>query len=128
VQRERLAALRAARVLEVSQGNLFASECAERSRHDADHRMSALPLVLLRVSHMNQQLQDFARQQIRDGLELMGPEQLRVFALMYGRKGGRRSVEDAVAMPMAEIVNEIPPEKLDWAMQQVANTLEKQPA
>jgi hypothetical protein len=77
---------------------------------------------------MNQQLQDFARQQIRDGLELMGPEQLRVFALMYGRKGGRRSVEDAVAMPMAEIVAEIPPEKLDWAMQQVANTLEKQPA
>jgi hypothetical protein len=77
---------------------------------------------------MNRQLQDFARQQIRDGLELMGPEQLRVFALMYGRKGGQRSVEDAVAMPMAEIVNEIPPEKLDWAMQQVANTLEKQPA
>jgi hypothetical protein len=75
---------------------------------------------------VNQQLQDFARQQIKDGLDLMGPEQLRVFALMYGRKGGRRSVEDAVAMPMHAIVDEIAPDKLDWAMQQVAKTLEKQ--
>lgn len=76
---------------------------------------------------MNQQLQNFARQQIKDGLELMAPEQLRVFALMYGRKGGQRSVEDAVAMPLHAIVDEIAPEKLDWAMQQVTRTLEKKP-
>lgn len=73
---------------------------------------------------MNTDLQNFARQHIKDGLELMGPEQLRTFALMYGRKGGQRSVEDAIAMPLADIVDEIPPEKLDWAMQQVTRTLE----
>jgi hypothetical protein len=61
-----------------------------------------------------------------DGLELLPPENLRVFALMYGRNGGKRSVEDAVAMPMADIVKEMKPEQLDWAMQQVAKTLEKQ--
>lgn len=74
---------------------------------------------------MNDDLQNFARQHIKDGLEMMGPTQLRTFALMYGRKGGKRSVEDAVAMPLADIVNEIPPDKLDWAMQQVNRTLEQ---
>lgn len=75
---------------------------------------------------MNQTLQNFARQYIKDGLEKLSTEQLRVFALMYGRKDGKRSVEDAVAMPMADIVEEMKPEQLDNAMEQVRRTLEKQ--
>lgn len=77
---------------------------------------------------MNNELQAFARQQIKDGLAQLGPENHRVFALMYGRKSGKRSVEDAVAMPYSDIVDEMEPEKLDWAMQQVANSLKKVPA
>ena len=77
---------------------------------------------------MNNELQAFARQQIKDGLAQLGPANHRVFALMYGRKNGKRSVEDAVAMPYSDIIDEMEPEKLDWAMQQVANSLKKVPA
>ena len=73
---------------------------------------------------MNQQLQKFARQYIKDGLEKLSPEQLRVFALMYGRKNGARSVDDAVAMPLSDIVDEMRPEQLDNAMEQVRRTVE----
>ena len=44
-----------------------------------------------------------------------------VFRMMYGRKNGKRSVEDTVAMD----INEVPREKLDWAMQQAENSLKK---
>lgn len=67
---------------------------------------------------MNQTLQNFARQYLKDGLEQLSPEQLRVFALMYGRKNGARSVEDSVAMPLASIVDEMRPDE------QVRRTLE----
>lgn len=73
---------------------------------------------------MNQTLQNFARQYIKDGLEKLSPEQLRVFALMYGRKNGARSVDDAVAMPLSDIVDEMPPKQLDNAMEQVRRTVE----
>jgi hypothetical protein len=72
---------------------------------------------------MNKQLQDFARQQIKAGLAQLAPEQHRVFALMYGRKNGARSVDAALAMPLTDIVDEMEPEKLDWCMQQVSSTL-----
>lgn len=75
---------------------------------------------------MNQTLQNFARQYLKDGLEKLSPEQLRMFALMYGRRDGKRSVEDAVAMPLSDIVDEMKPGQLDNAMEQVRRTLEKQ--
>lgn len=77
---------------------------------------------------MNQMLQNFARQYLKDGLEKLPAENLRIFALMYGRKDGRRSVDDAVAMPLHAVVDEMKPEQLDTAMDQVRRTLEKQPA
>jgi hypothetical protein len=70
-------------------------------------------------------LQNFARQYLKDGLELLPSENLRMFALMYGRKNGARSVDDAVAMPLASIVDEMRPEQLDTAMDQLRRTLEK---
>ncbi len=73
---------------------------------------------------MNDVLQEFARNTLLDGLIRLPSENLRVFALMYGRKRGTRSVEDACAMSMEDIVKEIPPENLDWAMQQVKRTLD----
>lgn len=44
---------------------------------------------------------------------------------MYGRQGGRRSVVDCKAMPMPNVIAEIPEDKLDWAMEQVENSLKK---
>lgn len=77
---------------------------------------------------MNEQLQAFARETLKTGLAQLSPENHRVFALMYGRKGGKRTVEDAVAIPFSDIVDEIEPQKLDWAMQQVQRTIDKQNA
>lgn len=75
---------------------------------------------------MNESLQLFARQQILDGLEKLPESNHRIFKLMYGRKNGKRSIEDTEAMPIAAVVAEMEPEKLDWAMQQVAASLGKQ--
>jgi hypothetical protein len=41
---------------------------------------------------------------------------------MYGRNNGKRSVEDAKAMSIRDVVYEIPSEKLDWALSQVENS------
>jgi hypothetical protein len=56
---------------------------------------------------MNQQLQDFARATIKEGLAKLPSGWQNKFWLMYGE------------------VDEMPPEKLDWAMTQVANSLRK---
>jgi hypothetical protein len=74
---------------------------------------------------MNDQLQQFARAQITEGLADLPPGWVRIFKLMYGRNDGRRSVDDAIAMDISEIVAQIPSYKLDWAMQQVENSLAK---
>jgi hypothetical protein len=56
---------------------------------------------------MNQQLQDFARATIKEGLAKLPLGWQNKFRLMHGE------------------VDEMPPEKLDWAMTQVANSLRK---
>jgi hypothetical protein len=44
---------------------------------------------------------------------------------MYARDNGKRSVVDAVAMQINDVVDLMPPEQLDWAMQQVQASLDK---
>jgi len=44
---------------------------------------------------------------------------------MYARDNGKRSVVDAVAMQINDVVDLMPPEQLDWAMQQVKASLDK---
>ena len=72
---------------------------------------------------MNEQLRSFARETILTGLRQVRPHQQRVFRLMYARNEGKRSVEDAEAMPLEDVVMEIPDNKLDWAMVQIERTL-----
>jgi hypothetical protein len=72
---------------------------------------------------MNETLQAFARQTLKDGLAQLGDGEHRLFKLMYGRNGGKRSVEDALAMPIDAVVDEVRPEQLDWAMRQVDGSL-----
>jgi len=79
---------------------------------------------------MNNELQQFARQQLKDGLNKLPTDYHRIFKLMYGRGGYTpgtitRTVEEAEALPIYLVVDEIPADKLDWAMQQVSNTLKK---
>ena len=74
---------------------------------------------------MNSQLQNFARQSLRDGLAQLPEDWQKKFKWMYARNGGKRSLEDAEAMPIDAVVDEVPGEKLDWAMQQVENSLRK---
>ena len=72
---------------------------------------------------MNDQLQNFARQTLKDGLEKLPLDWQGTFKLMYARNNGKRSVEAAMAMNINAVVDEIPATKLDWAMQQVENSL-----
>lgn len=75
---------------------------------------------------MNQQLQEFARNKLLEGLaQLPGGWQER-FNLMYARDNGRRSVEDAKAMSISAVVAQMPEDTLDWALTQVQNSLNKQ--
>jgi hypothetical protein len=75
---------------------------------------------------MNDALRSFARSTLKEGLAMLSEDHHRRFKLMYARNGGRRSVEDATAMPIDEVVDAMPDENLDWAMQQVENSLKKQ--
>ena len=75
---------------------------------------------------MNQQLQEFARNKLLEGLAQLPAGWQERFKLMYARDNGRRSAEDAKAMPIAEVVAQLPENALDWALTQVQNSLNKQ--
>ena len=64
---------------------------------------------------MNAALQEFARQQLKDGLSKCTEAQRDLFRRMYSHKD--------LTCPMDEVVDRMPEDKLDWAMQQVENTL-----
>jgi len=74
---------------------------------------------------MNNQLQDFARSQLKANLATLPESNQRLFKLLYGRDNGRRSVADAEAMEIDDVVDAMPAAQLDWAMTQVSNTLTK---
>jgi hypothetical protein len=48
-----------------------------------------------------------------------------MFKLMYGRNNGKRSVEDAKLMWVNKVVDEMSPDKIDWALTQCEKTVEK---
>lgn len=80
---------------------------------------------------MNEQLQKFAREQIKEGMAQLNASHHRIFRLMYGRNNGKRGVADAEAMPIDDVLAEMDGTKLDWAMQQVQRSiqdLKSQPA
>lgn len=74
---------------------------------------------------MNNQLQEYARDNLKEGLSQLPNGWQDKFKLMYARDNGSRSVEDAIAMSINDVVDQIPADKLDWAMTQVENSLEK---
>ena len=74
---------------------------------------------------MNNTLQDFAREQLLIGLSQLPEGWVTRFKQMYGRDNGRRTLADTEAMDIREVVFQMPEDKLDWAMQQVSNSLAK---
>ena len=66
---------------------------------------------------MNKQLQEFARNSILEGLSKLPESNQRFFIQLYSHNNLKASIEDVVA--------NMPADKLDWAMQQVENSLNK---
>lgn len=74
---------------------------------------------------MHDALKSYAHQYIRDGMSNIPEEWHVTFKNMYGRKGGKRSLEDAQKMTIDEVLLEIPDDKLDWVMQQIDASIRK---
>ena len=66
---------------------------------------------------MNDQIQQFARQTLKDGLAQCTEGQRNKFKQMYSFKDR--------SLPVDVVVDRMPAEKLDWAMQQVQSTLDR---
>jgi len=66
---------------------------------------------------MNDQIQEFARQTLKDGLAKCTDGQRRLFRQMYSPKD--------LTCPIGDAVDRMNAETLDWAMRQVESTLEK---
>ena len=74
---------------------------------------------------MNQMLIEFAQSYLRENIVRLPEGSQRVFKQMYGRNYGKRTLEDAMLMPIFDVINEIPTDSLDWAMQQVKRSLDR---
>ena len=77
---------------------------------------------------MNSQLQEFARQTLKDGLAQCSEGQQKLFKRMYSYDWTKPSpFKDKADLlkDINEVVDNLPAEKLDWAMQQVSATIEK---
>jgi hypothetical protein len=89
-----------------------------------------IPKTINREQKMNKTLQTFARNYLINGLAQCTPAQQEVFALMYAKPyDPRKRTTDVIIKikntPYQVVVNEMPEDKLDWAMQQIEATLEK---
>lgn len=74
---------------------------------------------------MNSTLSKFARDTLKANLALCTDGERHVFELMYCPRTGRRGENPVLGLSTDEIVDKMPDEKLDWAMQQVERTLAK---
>lgn len=75
---------------------------------------------------MNEKLVTYAQQLMLDGLKKLPATWQNTFKLMYGRKGGSRSVEDTLAMSIEDVILEVPDERFDLALSQIERSVEKQ--
>lgn len=64
---------------------------------------------------MNETLQNFARATLKEDIAKCTPEQQLLFKMMYSHKDLEKNIY--------AVIDDLPEEKLDWAMQQVSRTL-----
>jgi hypothetical protein len=76
---------------------------------------------------MNAQLQAFARQTLKEKLPQLPEEWQNLFKKLYADHTGKKinSYEHALSIPIEDIIDHMPEEKLDWAMTQVDNSFKK---
>jgi len=67
---------------------------------------------------MNNELQDFARKTLKEGLEKCTDAEQRRFKQMYAGSGWNAGID------INMVVDEMDADRLDWAMKQVRRTLE----
>lgn len=77
------------------------------------------------MKSMNKEIELFARTRINELLKQCTEPQQKMFKLMYGRLGGKRSVEDTKAMPIEAVVAEMESTKFDNALDQIERTITK---
>ncbi len=66
---------------------------------------------------MNNEIQQFARNSLKSKLGLCNEAEQLMFKRMYSHKD--------LSLAMGEVVDNMPEERLDWAMEQVQRTLDK---
>ena len=64
---------------------------------------------------MNNQLQEFAREQLKIGLSKLPEDSQMIFKRMYSHENLDADIND--------VVDSMPEDRLDWAMQQVKNSV-----
>ena len=75
---------------------------------------------------MNKVLEGFARQQLKDGIVQCTDKQRAFFNKMYSDSDAKiYTFEEAGKLDINNVIDNMPAEKLDWAMRQVESTLEK---
>lgn len=66
---------------------------------------------------MNKTLSEYGRAQLKENLSFCNEAQQLLFKRMYSRNN--------LELPINEVVDNMPDDKIDWAMQQVERTLSK---
>ncbi len=66
---------------------------------------------------MNSILQQIVRNYLKEGLSKLPDSHILLFKRMYSHKN--------LDLPINDVVDKMPEDKLDWAMQQVERSLEK---
>jgi len=66
---------------------------------------------------MNKELEEFARSRLKEGLAKLEEKHQYIFKKMYSPNNLDKNIN--------QVVDDMPTERLDWAMQQVTRSLEK---
>ena len=65
-----------------------------------------------------------AREELICKLALLTPDNHRIFRYMYAGKDRKAPTDEEMKKPIADIVRDMPDEKLDWAVQQVQRSVD----
>ena len=74
---------------------------------------------------MNQSVIDFMRSEIKQGLKQLPEDWQLLFKRMYSYPNGSLSVLPDLEKPIDKVVDDMPVEKLDWALSQVQKSIAK---
>ena len=74
---------------------------------------------------MNQAVIDFMRSEIKKGLKQLPEDWQLLFKRMYSYPNGNLSVLPDLEKPIDKVVDDMPVEKLDWALSQVQKSIAK---